>query len=225
MQPTYLPWSGYLALIDRVDVFVFLDDVQFSRETWQSQNRILLHGNEHYLEVPTVYAPLKTSIQDILVDDIKPWRRRHIETLKTAYELHPTGPACIDVIELVLERNHTHLADVNIFLIEALCDLIGIRTSRIRASELRCGGRRSNHVALICRAVGCDQYLSPPGAREYLVEDNFEEESLIKLSFLEFDPKPYTQIGGTQFASHLSVVDLIANLGAKAALGYLRGVD
>jgi WbqC-like protein family len=40
MQPTYLPWVGYLDLIDRVDVFVFLDNVQFERRSWQQRNQI-----------------------------------------------------------------------------------------------------------------------------------------------------------------------------------------
>ncbi|MBT4905971.1 MAG: hypothetical protein HON62_03755, partial [Rhodospirillaceae bacterium] len=31
MQPTYLPWIGYFALMDRVDLFVFLNNVQFDR--------------------------------------------------------------------------------------------------------------------------------------------------------------------------------------------------
>ena len=41
-QPTYLPWVGYFALIDSCKKFVFLDDVQFDRRSWQQRNRILL---------------------------------------------------------------------------------------------------------------------------------------------------------------------------------------
>ena len=32
MQPTYLPWSGYFNLIYKTDIFIFLDDAQFSKE-------------------------------------------------------------------------------------------------------------------------------------------------------------------------------------------------
>ena len=35
MQPTYLPWIGYFDLIKRSDIFVFLNDVQFSKQSWQ----------------------------------------------------------------------------------------------------------------------------------------------------------------------------------------------
>ena len=40
MQPTYLPYLGYFDLIAQADVFVFLDDVQFERKSWQQRNRI-----------------------------------------------------------------------------------------------------------------------------------------------------------------------------------------
>ena len=41
MQPTFLPWLGYFSLIKSVDKFVFLDDVQFDRRSWQQRNYIL----------------------------------------------------------------------------------------------------------------------------------------------------------------------------------------
>ena len=40
MQPTYLPWMGYFALMDAVDEFIILDRVQFARRSWQQRNRI-----------------------------------------------------------------------------------------------------------------------------------------------------------------------------------------
>ena len=40
MQPTFLPWVGYFAMLDRVDEFVFLDSVQFARRSWQQRNKI-----------------------------------------------------------------------------------------------------------------------------------------------------------------------------------------
>nr|MBI3612487.1 WbqC family protein [Nitrospirota bacterium] len=39
-QPQYLPWLGYLDKIDRADVFVILDTVQFKKNEWQNRNRI-----------------------------------------------------------------------------------------------------------------------------------------------------------------------------------------
>ena len=52
MQPTYLPWIGYLAMIDRVDQFIYLDSVQFARRSWQQRNRIKTANGELMLTIP-----------------------------------------------------------------------------------------------------------------------------------------------------------------------------
>ena len=44
MQPTYLSWSGYFNLMARATEFIFLDDVQFSHQSWQQRNRIVAQG-------------------------------------------------------------------------------------------------------------------------------------------------------------------------------------
>ena len=55
MQPTYLPWIGYFALMDQVNIFVFLDSVQFDKRSFQQRNRIRTEQGELYLTVP-VYS-------------------------------------------------------------------------------------------------------------------------------------------------------------------------
>ena len=52
MQPTYLPWAGYFNLIEETDAFVFLDDVQFSYQSWQQRNRIVVGGQAHFSPCP-----------------------------------------------------------------------------------------------------------------------------------------------------------------------------
>ncbi len=39
-QPTFMPWIGWFDLADQSDVFVILDDVSFSKQSWQQRNRI-----------------------------------------------------------------------------------------------------------------------------------------------------------------------------------------
>ena len=52
MQPTYFPWSGYFSLINYVDKFVFLDNVQFDRRSWQQRNRIANGEKVLWITVP-----------------------------------------------------------------------------------------------------------------------------------------------------------------------------
>ena len=42
--PNISSMVGYFDLIDRSEVLVFLDDVQFHRRSWQQKNRIILNN-------------------------------------------------------------------------------------------------------------------------------------------------------------------------------------
>ena len=52
MQPAYLPWCGYFDLLDQADVFILLDTVQFSYQSWQHRNRIRTRDGLSWLTVP-----------------------------------------------------------------------------------------------------------------------------------------------------------------------------
>ena len=51
-QPTFLPWHGYFALIDYVDIFVFLDTVQFVKRSWIQRNKIKNGDKEQWITIP-----------------------------------------------------------------------------------------------------------------------------------------------------------------------------
>ena len=52
MQPTFMPWTGYFHMIKNSDLFIFLDDVQFNKRSWQQRNKFLQLQKEIYLTVP-----------------------------------------------------------------------------------------------------------------------------------------------------------------------------
>lgn len=225
MQPTYLPWAGYFNLIASVDRFVFLDDVQYARKTWQCKNRILVDGKVETLEVPVVKAPLQTGFDVIKIDYAKPWVERHLAVLVKAYAVSPFGGAMLDIVRPILLRNPEHLVALNTQIIEAIAQALGPKVQFSVATDLGCGGHRSDHVAAICKAVDATHYLSPEGARAYLAEDDFQNQHPIHLAFQDYPAIPYPQAGGGVFESHLSILDVFANLGPEATADYVRGSD
>ena len=51
MQPTYLPWMDYMAMIDASETFVFLDTAQSDKRSWQQRNRVKASNGSHWLPV------------------------------------------------------------------------------------------------------------------------------------------------------------------------------
>jgi hypothetical protein len=223
MQPTYLPWSGYFNLIASVDVFVFLDSVQFEKQSWQTRNRILLQSREHLIIVPVVHAPLSTPICDIITSDRRSnWRYDHLKVLQAAYGKAPHGPELIELLEpFYALPSPVRLAEFNIALIECLTGLLDLKTRFVRASNLDCYGERTQRLIAICEELSASTYVSPAGSADYLAEDDFARNTNIPLEFQSFVPAPYPQYRANVFTSHLSIIDVIANIGMADTRTYV----
>lgn len=216
MQPTYLPWLGYLDLLDRVDVFVLLDNVQFSKQSWQQRNRIASRTGTAWLTVP-VEASVRerTRLDRAVVRDVA-FVDRHLGAIRTVYRRSPGWGRWWPVLDDALRTAAApgvSLASMNEALLRRLAAELGITTPMVRAGAIVESADRAGRLVELCRAVDADAYLSPIGAARYLATDvaSFTEAS-IGLSFQGYEHPVYDQ-GGAPFVSHLSVVDALMRLG------------
>jgi hypothetical protein len=224
MQPTYLPWIGYFALMDMADVFVFLDDVQLSKQSWQTRNRIKGEtGKELMLSVPVRHAGAQP-IRDVEIDGSH-WIAKHLKSFTQNYRKAPHFAEALAVYEPPLQAGHTHLCDLNIALISAIADRLGIAGRRVRSSEIgEKSADRRDRLVDICKQFGADTYLSPAGAAGYLSEDDGEAQFAahgMNLLYQRYEHPTYPQVNGA-FLPYMCVVDLIANVGAAQAASVIR---
>ena len=223
MQPTYLPWSGYLDLADQVDAFVFLDDASFAHRSWQQRNRIVASGALQWLTVPVRVKGLRgQTIQDVEIERPDFWRK-HLRTLAHAYAKAPFFEEFAPRLEAILSRPEgwTGLVDLNLALIEWLFCEFGVKVPTHLSSQLKAGSRRGERLAALCQELGADHYVSAPGAEAYLLEDQepFRGRG-IHVSIQSFELPVYRQSSGG-FVAQASAIDLLFNEGPRAP-GILR---
>ncbi|MCS6940512.1 MAG: WbqC family protein [Roseiflexus sp.] len=222
MQPTYLPWAGYFNLISLVDIFVFLDDVQYEKSSWQNRNRILINHQPHFLTVPVLHRSINQKINEIEIDDKKNWRKKHSASIQNNYARCRYLESLSPVIDIICDKKITKLCELNIKIIMLISKLLNLSPIFLVSSQLGIEGKRSEKIIKICRHIGCNEYISPIGAKEYITEDGLFNNSSIKLIFQEFIPTAYPQKQNNKFTSHLSIVDLVANIGWSGASDYIR---
>ena len=215
MQPTFLPWLGYFRMIASVDAFVFLDSVQFERRSWQSRNRIKLQDKIHFLSLSCQKAPQKTPLTQIKLSPETKWRTKLLKTLHHGYAKARNFKKYHALIERELHR-HDHLVALNLSLIGAFCEELGIKTPLFRSSELDiAGAKRENLLLELCLHFGADSYLSPEGSKNYLdtpySKDLFAKNS-IEICYFDFEHPSYHQ-QGSGFIPYLSAVDYLLNGG------------
>lgn len=214
-QPTYLPWLGYFDLIDQVDKFVLLDTVQFEKQSWQQRNRIKTPTGLQWLTVPVVFrGKLGQKICDVEIRETD-FGRTHLRSIELNYARSPFFADLFPEVSAILStiEQGTHLADLNWRLLELFVGLLGIRTPLIRSSSLEETGKRTQLLANLCRKLGADEYMSPIGSAEYLMDElSVMTEAKVETVFHNYSHPEYKQ-RFPPFLPFASVIDLIFNEG------------
>jgi hypothetical protein len=220
MQPTYLPWVGYFDLIDQADVFVFLDSVQFERQSWQQRNRIKTHNGPLWLTVP-VLRRLEQTICEVKINNTAGWRRKHWLTLSASYAKAPYWSVYGPRLQEVYDREWESLAELNITLIQLVAGFLGLERKFVRTSEMApLKGHKADMLIDLCERFQATEYLSPVGSREYLADDLAFRARGIELKFNEYEHPVWPQQFG-EFVPYMSAIDLVLNT-HDAALSIIR---
>jgi WbqC-like protein family len=225
MQPTFLPWAGYFALIDASDVFVFLDDFQFRRRSWHHRNRLFAApGEAAWLTVPAAHtgSDKRASINEVA--PVLDWgfRKTFRGMVQQAYSRSDHLQELMPPLNRWIEADWASLADLNIAFIELALRLLGIQTGTLRSSEMGSTGHRSARLADLLSRLGARRYLAAAGSREYMTEDGVFPLTEIETYFQDYQPAPYPQVGTDRFVPYLSVLDLLLQVGPDRALGVIR---
>lgn len=218
LQPTFMPWSGFFALIDQCDIVVLLDSVQFSKQSWQQRNRIRTDKGLEFLTVPVKSAGRFGQ----KISEVEIASNNFISSMESKIMLHYRKapffqdyfPLIMDVLKTkVTEKN---LAALNIGIIKLFVDILGIKTPLALSSSLNIAADRSILLADICDYFSCSSYLSPRGSREYLWNDRkiFENRD-IRVFLQDFDHPKYRQIY-EPFLPFASLCDLMLNEGPSS---------
>ena len=222
-QPNFLPWLGFFDKIARADTFVLLDSVQFPKKggTWINRVRVLVNGSPTWLTVPVdrSYHGTRTIREMRINDDDGRWRDTALKTLRSAYGRAPFFASVHAELEPLLRDPTDDLAAYNERAIRRLCDLLGLGTSLVRASELDGRGAATDLLVSLVRAAGGDAYLAGGGAEGYQEDEKFAANGL-ELIEQGFEPPPYDQGGGDHVAG-LSVVDALMHVGFEGTRGLL----
>jgi hypothetical protein len=213
-QPNYLPWLGYFHKIANSEVFVLLDNVPYTRNSFINRNKIKTQRGANWMTL----SVLTTGRSGQLIGEVEISNGTPLETnwktIKANYSKAPYFPDYKDKFESVYSKEWKNLADLNETLIRLNCEILGIRDVKfVRASELGACGKSTGLLINICKAVGGDTYLSGNGGKKYMDEGLFEKEG-IKLKFSEFRHPVYSQLWG-DFVPNLSVIDFIFNEGGS----------
>jgi len=218
VQSSYIPWKGYLDLVARSDLFVLLDDVQYTRRDWRNRNRIKTPQGLRWLTIPVETRGRYTQrIRDVRISD-RAWARAHWDRLVQSYRQAPcfaAERAWLEPLYRDAAPRLTHLHEVNRLFLAAICQRLGIATPLASSDEFDLADGKTERLLAICRQAGATEYLSGPAARDYLQTDLFAHHG-IAVAWVDYAGYvEYPQLH-PPFAHGVTVLDLILHLGDAA---------
>lgn len=222
-QPNYIPALSYFAKMAAADVFVILDDVEYSKNNWTNRNRLKGANGLVWLTVPVRYS--NGSRQ--LISEIEPvneskWRTKHWRTLTANYSRAPCFSAYEGSLRAIYDSEWAKLAALNEQFLRQIAGWLDItgHTRIVKSSDLKVPGTSTERLVEICKALDADTYLCGAGGLHYMDVGQFEKAG-IEVIVHEYADLPYRQCWGP-FAERLSVLDAVLNIGGSQAREILQ---
>ena len=200
-QSNYLPWKGYFDLIDCVDIFYFLDNVEYSINTFRNRNKIKSKNSTFYLTVPIQQNSSKENISEKKIVN-KDWQNKHWKSITQTYSKSKNFKVISNILKpFYVKDKFTNLSDLNQNLIIAICQFLKIKTKLIHHDEINLINSDKNQRLIdIIKKLKCDTYVSSPVAKNYLDEEMFLKQG-IKVEWYKY----------SETLNNLSIIDYLFN--------------
>ena len=201
------------------DIFIYLDDVEYSKNSFHNRNRIKTQQGPLTLTVPVLYkGHSKEFISRISINYSQKWNVKHWKSIESNYKRAPFFDEVSFLINPILMKNWASLSDLNIALIEMFRNYLGISTPCYRSSDLEIKGSANEKLVGICRYFDANSFIVKPNTDHYHPRSYFKRRGI---DFEYFLPKNnhYQQLFG-DFCHGLSILDYAMNCGRNSFPSY-----
>lgn len=215
IQSNYIPWKGYFDIIHDADVFVFHDDLQYTKNDWRNRNKIKTPNGTTWLTIP-VGVDQRRLICEVTLPNAA-WQKEHWNKIQNAYRAAPFFSLYRDFFEFVyLEKKWGWLSELNQFLIQHLArEFLGLRAEFHDSREYALTETRLDRLLELLNKVGADVYISGPSAASYIQPERFAQAG-IQLVYKDYSGYPeYPQLY-PPFEHAVSILDLLFQVGPAA---------
>ena len=212
-QPHFIPWVGYFLMIKKSNRFVFLDDVQYNRRSWQ--NRVHIRSSLNLNEKKFLSLSVKDNSRSKKINEIflmEENLKQFSNQIMNSYRKTINFDFTFNFLETFFKKNISlDLSEFNILLIKEICKILKLKLNFEKSSKLNLLNYKKEDLILkILKIENAKIYLSNEGSKNYVHESFFEKEN-IKVIYNEFDHPVYEQFNSTNFLSNLSIIDLLFN--------------
>ena len=194
----YLPCIEYFARVLSCNSLVIEAAEHYQKQTYRNRCRVLTAQKVITLSIPVQKSARKTHIREVEIDYSQGWLKDHWRTISSAYGKAPFFPDYAPFFEKILLKRYKYLFDLNIDLLTNCLFLLGLKLNADITSDYRPRGEEG-----------------VMDLRDAILPQK-EKVTAEKVKLLS-----YRQVFGNNFASNLSIADLLFCQG-PASLNIIR---
>lgn len=212
VQPTYLPWLPFFERMALSDVFLYLDDVKYSKNSFHNRNAIKGPQGRQLLTVPILYKGHSDAfISEIEIDNTSRWTLKHWKTIEQCYRKAPFFERYREPLQVLYQGTYRQLIDIALPLIEFMKKELGIQTPCYRSSEIPVEGSANVKLVNLCKHFEGTHFVVKPGTTDYHPVEEFQPHGL-EFFPIHYSKSEYPQQYGP-FEPYLSALDYLMNCG------------
>ena len=209
MQPYFFPYLGYWQLLNAVDKFVVLDDVNFIKNGFINRNKIASGGRSQQINIVIKGISSNKLILEHELDNTLKWKRKLLITIKQNYSKSKYFKEVFPLIEECILYDDINLSKYLGFQIKRIAAFLNINTKIIESSAVypKNDLRAQDRVIDICKRESASTYINSIGGQELYSKQEFELNK-IDLNFIEMNNVKYPQLNN-EFVPNLSIIDVM----------------
>jgi hypothetical protein len=212
MQPYLFPYVGYFQLMNLIDTFVILDDVQYINRGWINRNRILNFDKDQLFTFSLEKASSRLCInQRYFSEKLAQEKEKFQRMLFFNYSKAPHYFKTVNLVNdsLALLGNNNNIAVDIAETLKLFSTYLGIKNTFIFSSEIDPDKKLmgQDRIVALNRILGAREYYNLSGGDQLYSKDYFTKE-MIDLYFVKSKNVTYSQFDKS-FVPWLSIIDLL----------------
>ncbi|MEZ8375755.1 WbqC family protein [Vibrio cyclitrophicus] len=209
MQPYFFPYLGYYQMVEKVDEFVFLDDVNYFKKGYINRNAIALNGLPHNFTISINKSSQNKKILELFYTDNLSKFFKLIDSAYKKAKYYESGKA---LIEKAFEEGKGNVALTNASSIKLVFEYIGLKKEFSCSSSLLLGDefKGQSRILETCKQKKAQVYINAMGGKALYDSESFSREK-VDLNFFQPQIEHYEQLEHG-FLENLSMIDCLMNL-------------
>ncbi len=215
LQSNYIPWKGYFDLVHDADLFIFHDDLQYTRHDWRNRNKIKTPEGAQWLTIPV--GPRESRLICQVSIDNSAWQANHWSQITQHYGKRPFFSRYKSFFdEFFLGQAWNNLSNLNQYLIRGISkEFLNLKTEFDDSRNYDLAGHKLDRLLELLGKAGSDLYISGPAAKDYIDPSRFAAAG-IELRWKDYSGYPAYAQRFPPFEHGVSILDLLFNVGPDA---------